>query len=132
MVDEIGHGTTAVRPDGPVEWTTRGKLMKARVRSRVAAAATLVAAAAVTLVGFGGNSSAAPAPGLPAYGITADGRLMLAFNTATPEQNDWVRAVTGLSGDNALVGIDLRPQDGKLYGSETRAASTRSEFRARP
>ncbi|MBE1491359.1 DUF4394 domain-containing protein [Plantactinospora soyae] len=67
------------------------------------------------MVGIAGNSSAASA-GLRAYGITASGRQLLTFTTDDPTVNDWVRNVTGLSVDTALIGIDFRPQDGLLYG----------------
>lgn len=91
--------------------------MKARIRRGVAAAAVLLSAAAAVVVGSAGGSSAAASPYLRAYGITADGKLMFTFTTDRPEVFDWVRTVSGLSGhDTALVGVDFRVQDGKLYG----------------
>ncbi|RSO37048.1 hypothetical protein DMH15_18675 [Streptomyces sp. WAC 06725] len=81
-----------------------------------------VAAATVTstalLLGTPGTGSAAPeaAPGLRAFGISGDGTLMATFTTDRPDVLDWVRAVTGLSGDTSLIGIDFRVQDGLLYG----------------
>ncbi|MFC6016101.1 DUF4394 domain-containing protein [Plantactinospora solaniradicis] len=89
--------------------------MEKRVRRGIAAAIALVSATAAVVVGVAGNSSAASA-GLQAYGITANGRQLLAFTTDDPTVNSWVRNVTGLSVDTALIGIDFRVQDGLLYG----------------
>ena len=41
---------------------------------------------------------------------------MATFTTGRPQVLDWVRVVTGLSGDTALIGIDIRVQDGLMYG----------------
>jgi Domain of unknown function (DUF4394) len=53
--------------------------------------------------------------GLRAVGLTADGRLAK-FRSGTPRKVTSIGRVVGLSGDGALVGIDYRVQDGKLYG----------------
>jgi hypothetical protein len=65
-----------------------------------------------------GTGSAAPAatPSLRAFGITGDGTLMATFTTDRPNVLNWVRAVVGLNGDTALIGIDFRVQNGLLYG----------------
>ncbi|MFC8201578.1 DUF4394 domain-containing protein [Streptomyces sp. NPDC060006] len=65
-----------------------------------------------------GTGSATPAatPSLRAFGITGDGTLMATFTTDRPNVLNWVRAVTGLSGDTALIGIDFRVQNGLMYG----------------
>ncbi|WAZ26539.1 DUF4394 domain-containing protein [Streptomyces cinnabarinus] len=63
-----------------------------------------------------GFSAAAATPSLRAFGISGDGTLMATFTTDRPQILDWVRAVTGLSGDTALIGIDFRVQDGLMYG----------------
>jgi hypothetical protein len=89
--------------------------MGERMRKVAASAAALVTATAAVVIGLGSGSSAATAPALPAYGIAGGGQLMLAFKTNTPEQNDWVRRITGLVGDKIVIGIDIRVQDGKLY-----------------
>ena len=89
--------------------------MGERMRKVAASAAALVTATATVVIGLGSGSSAATAPALPAYGIAGGGQLMLAFKTNNPEQNDWVRRITGLTGDKIVVGIDIRVQDGKLY-----------------
>jgi hypothetical protein len=53
---------------------------------------------------------------LQAFGLTDDGRLVR-FSTRSPERARNVGYIAGLSGtDTALVGIDFRVQDGKLYG----------------
>ncbi|MEV6552796.1 DUF4394 domain-containing protein [Streptomyces sp. NPDC051597] len=66
-------------------------------------------------LGMPGSATAA-APGLRAFGITGDGTLMATFTTDRPTVLDWVRAVTGLTGDSKLIGIDHRVQDGLMYG----------------
>ena len=53
---------------------------------------------------------------LRAFGLTDDGRLVR-FATRAPERARTVDFIAGLSGaDTALVGVDFRVQDGKLYG----------------
>jgi hypothetical protein len=89
--------------------------MRARTTKWAASAAVLVTATAAVVMGLGTSSSAASAPALQAYGIAGSGTLMLSFKTNNPEQNDWVKRITGLSGDTAVIGIDFRVQDGKLY-----------------
>lgn len=89
--------------------------MRARTTKWAASAALLITATAVVVTGLGSSSSAAASPSLQAYGIAGSGTLMLSFRTGTPEQNDWVRRITGLAGDTSVIGIDFRVQDGKLY-----------------
>jgi hypothetical protein len=48
-------------------------------------------------------------------GLTTDGRLV-SFDAATPGRTRGIGRVKGLAGDQSLVGIDYRVQDGKLYG----------------
>ncbi|MGW6735431.1 DUF4394 domain-containing protein [Streptomyces sp. NPDC055013] len=84
----------------------------------MAALAVMVTSAALML-GTPGTGSAAPAaaaPSLRAFGISGDGTLMATFRTDRPQVLDWVRVVTGLSGDTGLIGIDFRVQDGLMYG----------------
>jgi hypothetical protein len=53
---------------------------------------------------------------LKAVGLTTDGRLVR-FSTDTPGRTRNIGKVQkGLSGDQSLIGIDYRVQDGKLYG----------------
>ena len=92
--------------------------MKAGTRKRITAAIAVVVTSTALMLGMPGSASAAPAavPSLRAFGISGDGTLMATFTTDRPDVLNWVRVVTGLSGDTALVGIDFRVQDGLLYG----------------
>ncbi|TQE37940.1 DUF4394 domain-containing protein [Streptomyces ipomoeae] len=92
--------------------------MKAGMRKRIAAAFAVMATSTALMLSAPGTASAAPAatPSLRAFGITGDGTLMATFTTDRPNVLNWVRAVTGLSGDTALIGIDFRVQNGLLYG----------------
>lgn len=92
--------------------------MKAGTRKRIMAAMAVMVTSTALMLGAPGTGSAAPAaaPSLRAYGITGDGTLMAAFWTDRADVLNWVRAVTGLSGDTALIGIDFRVQNGTLYG----------------
>ncbi len=92
--------------------------MKAGTRKRIMAALAVVVTSSALMLAAPGTGSAAPAaaPSLRAYGITGDGTLMAAFWTDRADVLNWVRAVTGLSGDTALIGIDFRVQNGTLYG----------------
>ncbi|NHQ91962.1 DUF4394 domain-containing protein [Janthinobacterium lividum] len=77
------------------------------------APATLVAAVGVTeeLRGIALKAPAAPV----AYGLTDDARIVT-FKTATPNTLDANVAVTGLVAGERLLGFDIRPKDGLLYG----------------
>jgi hypothetical protein len=89
--------------------------MGTRIRRAVATAAAIAATTAAAVFGTAGGSEAAASPNLMAYGIAGNGTLMLQFWTNAPQQNDWVRRITGLINDTYVVGIDFRVQDGKLY-----------------
>ena len=52
---------------------------------------------------------------LQVVGLTTDGRLVR-FDADTPGRTRSIGRVRGLVGDQSLVGIDYRVQDGKLYG----------------
>ena len=52
---------------------------------------------------------------LTVFGLTADQQLVR-FRVAKPARHRVVGTISGLSLDTALVGIDFRVQDGKLYG----------------
>ncbi|OKI02354.1 hypothetical protein A6A06_15005 [Streptomyces sp. CB02923] len=81
------------------------------------AAGVVMVTSATLMFGVPGSGSAAPAtPSLNAFGISANGKLMASFTTDRPDILGWVKAVTGLSGDTSLIGIDFRVQDGLLYG----------------
>ncbi|MGP4002221.1 DUF4394 domain-containing protein [Streptomyces sp. 8N706] len=83
----------------------------------MAAAVAVASAVAALVVGAPSNGWAqAQADSLRAFGISSDGTLMATFTTDRPQVLDWVRVVTGLSGDTALIGIDFRVQNGLMYG----------------
>jgi hypothetical protein len=91
--------------------------MKAGIKERMAAAVAVASAMAALVAGAPSNSWAhAQADSLRAFGISSDGTLMATFTTDRPQVLDWVRTVTGLSGDTALIGIDFRVQNGLMYG----------------
>ncbi|MEG3627307.1 DUF4394 domain-containing protein [Streptomyces poriticola] len=93
--------------------------MKAGARKRITVSAAVLITSAVLMLGMPGSGSAAPDPApqsLRAFGISGDGTLMATFTTDRPQVLDWVRVVTGLSGDTGLIGIDFRVQDGLMYG----------------
>ncbi|MGF6114981.1 hypothetical protein ABIE30_005554 [Janthinobacterium lividum] len=77
------------------------------------APAALVAAIGVTeeLRGIALKAPAAPI----AYGLTDDARIVT-FKTATPNTLDANVAITGLAAGERLLGFDIRPKDGLLYG----------------
>ena len=81
--------------------------------SATANPATLVAAVGTSedLRGIAVRTPAAPV----AYGLTSDGRIV-SFKTSTPNTLDTNVALTGLSGSERLLGFDIRPKDGLLYG----------------
>ena len=83
-----------------------------RVR-RVAAAAAVLAAGALTLpVAAQAQSSGGP----NAVGLYSAGTKLVRFDTDRPSWGQRLGSIKGLSGDTALVGIDRRVQNGKLYG----------------
>lgn len=92
--------------------------MAADTRKRIMAAVAVMVTSTTLMLGAPGTGSAAPAatPSLRAFGISGDGTLMATFMTDRPQVLDWVRTVTGLSGDTGLIGIDFRVQDGLMYG----------------
>jgi hypothetical protein len=82
----------------------------------MSAAVVVVILAAGHLADASGGSKDDEYDRLRAFGLTDDGRLVR-FSTRAPERARNVGYISGLSGmDSALVGIDFRVQDGKLYG----------------
>jgi hypothetical protein len=76
-------------------------------------AATLVGALGVSEDIRGIALRAAQSPLV--YGLTDDARLVR-FKPATPNTVDATMPVTGLTGGETLLGIDMRPKDGLMYG----------------
>lgn len=78
-------------------------------------------ASPATLVGAVGGSedirgiALRPAQAPMVHGLTDDNRLV-AFKVATPNTIDATVAVSGLNAGETLLGIDVRPKDGMLYG----------------
>jgi hypothetical protein len=90
--------------------------MKARMKRGIAAAAAVVAASTAIFLGNTGGAAAA-APSLPAFGLIGDGTVMSSFKTNTPGVLDWVADIVGFVGcDTRLIGVDIRPANGLLYG----------------
>lgn len=83
-----------------------------------AAPASLIALAAASLVACGGSNDD-PKPVTVDVGdtvmLTSAGRLV-SFNRAAPSTQVGAVSVSGLGSGESLVGIDVRPADGKLYG----------------
>ena len=78
--------------------------------------AVLMAAGTWQLAQAQRNDDDGPHNGLRVIGLTDNGRLV-SFRVGKPEKTRDVGYITGLGGtDMALVGIDFRVQDGKLYG----------------
>jgi hypothetical protein len=90
------------------------------MRSPLLAAAALLGQALVLAIAL---SHASPASGddddrgrgLAVIGLTADQRL-IAFRSQRPSRAREIGAITNLSGDARIVGIDFRPATGDLYG----------------
>ncbi|MGS2648574.1 DUF4394 domain-containing protein [Streptosporangium sp. LJ11] len=81
---------------------------------------TLIAAVVALGTVAGGVTGSAPAmagrrPGIDVIGLTGDQRLV-GFEIRSPGRTRDLGRVRGLAGDTALVGIDYRVRNGKLYG----------------
>ena len=88
--------------------------------------ALLLAAGVWQVAGADGRNDDRSPNDLRVIGLTDDGRLV-SFETRSPERTRHIGYVTGLTGaDTALVGIDFRVQNEKLYASATAAVFTRS------
>jgi hypothetical protein len=53
---------------------------------------------------------------LKVVGLSDAGKSLVKFTTNRPERAEKIGSIKGLTGDTALVGIDYRVQNGKLYG----------------
>ncbi|WP_109508791.1 DUF4394 domain-containing protein [Nocardioides speluncae] len=92
--------------------------MKRTTAGALAGIASLALAATL----MPGAASAGPASGRSfggsgnlAIGLTGSGKLV-AFHLRLPEVPRTIGKISGLTGDTALVGVDYRVQDRKLYG----------------
>lgn len=90
--------------------------MKTRIKKGIVAAAAVMATSTALLLGNAGGAAAA-GPSLSAFGLVSDGKTMSSFQTNTPGTLNWVADITGFAGsDTRLVGVDIRPKNGVLYG----------------
>jgi hypothetical protein len=71
--------------------------------------------AAAMLAGSGAAHAGVDVKTLQVIGLTGDQQL-ISFAVAKANKATAIGSISGLSGDTALVGIDYRIQDGKLYG----------------
>ncbi|MFC7305654.1 DUF4394 domain-containing protein [Streptomyces monticola] len=78
--------------------------------------ATGSAAGGVAGAGASGGAGAAGDRAAKAIGLTADGRSLVSFRTDRPARTSGLGALTGLKGDQKLIGIDYRVQNNTLYG----------------
>lgn len=65
--------------------------------------------------GIGFRSAQADEDGLQLFGLTTTNRL-LTFGSEDPDDIERNKGVTGLGAEESLVGIDVRPATGALYG----------------
>jgi hypothetical protein len=78
-------------------------------------ATVLTAALSTSVPALATDSAQRPGGGLTVTGLTSDQRLVQ-FRTHRPGSPTSAMAIRGLTGDTALVGIDYRVQNGRLYG----------------
>ena len=82
----------------------------------LASLAVLLTAGAWQVVGADGRDDDRARANLRVIGLTDDNRLV-SFRATSPERARQIGYISGFTGaDTALVGIDFRVQDGKLYG----------------
>ena len=82
----------------------------------LACLAVMLTAGAWRVVGADGRDDDRARTDLRVIGLTDDSRLV-SFRATSPERTRQIGYISGLNGaDTALVGIDFRVQDGKLYG----------------
>lgn len=84
------------------------KMRRVAVSAAVVALGLIAGPAAVSAYGSNGN-------GPNAIGLAGAGTKLVRFDTDRPDRAV-LGSIRGLSGDTALVGIDRRVQNGKLYG----------------
>ena len=89
--------------------------MRARHKAAAAAAAATLVVGVPAIGMADGDSRTDGSRGLSVVGLTQDSKL-ITFRADNPGRIRDVDKVTGLKGDQYLVGIDYRVQDGQLYG----------------
>jgi Domain of unknown function (DUF4394) len=89
--------------------------MKRKALSRLAIAATCVAALAVPTAAQAGQQDSKGNGGRTLYATDNQGNLV-SFSTDNPRKIDSSRPITGLPMGQTLRGIDFRPLTGELYG----------------
>ncbi|GIF47474.1 uncharacterized protein DUF4394 [Asanoa ferruginea] len=90
--------------------------MTRRLVFGIAAAAAAIALSTVTLAAPPAQAGAYRGRGgLTAIGLTAD-QWLVRFDVTRPERAASIGRVSGLQGDNRLIGIDYRVQNSRLYG----------------
>lgn len=77
--------------------------------------AGLAGGALASRTGDAGAAPCGPGGALDVIGLTSDQRLVC-FEANDPAGAATIGALTGLTGDTALVGMDFRPATGVLYG----------------
>jgi hypothetical protein len=87
------------------------KMRRVAVSAAVVAAGLIAGPAAVAAYGSGSG-------GPDAVGLSSAGTRLVTFDTDRPDRASRA-TITGLTGDTALVGIDRRVQNDKLYGVGT-------------
>ncbi|GAA3570781.1 DUF4394 domain-containing protein [Microlunatus spumicola] len=75
-----------------------------------------IAVAGLAVAGLAVPATAMAAAADDATGLSDGGTRLVRFDTDKPGKAKRTKAITGLVGDTALVGIDRRVQNGKLYG----------------
>ena len=63
--------------------------------------------------------------GVFSVGYTLSNNSLIAFDTSNPDNPKPAIAITGLGSGENLVGIDVRPQNGKLYGLASNGSAVR-------
>jgi len=86
-----------------------------RSRPFVAALALSACAVAAQIVLAAAPASAA-VPALDVFGLTATGTGIVTLSTSAPGTLSPTKAITGLQGGEIILGIDVRPTTGQLFG----------------
>ncbi len=92
--------------------------MRTTTKVVVATAAVALASAGAlsTATATGGGKGGSSSRGHAVVGLTAGGTTLVSLDTEAPSRTWRGKPLQGLVEDTYLVGIDVRVQDGKLYG----------------